>query len=219
MQITKYKSWVFDCDGVLLDSNLIKTEAFYEAALPYGTENANSLVSYHKQFGGISRFAKFQYFFEHILGEKRFEKELEEILTQFGLLVRDKLLQCPETDGLVPFLKKLASVDYKMVISGGMQDELRYVFTQRGLSGYFNAVFGSPDSKLTIMQRELNHGSLHLPAVFVGDSQYDYECADKFDMDFIFMHQYTEFTGWYNYFKNKNVNIIANLGELTCHAI
>lgn len=219
MQITKYKSWFFDCDGVLLDSNLIKTEAFYEAALPYGAENADSLVSYHKQFGGVSRFAKFQYFFEHILGEKGFEKQLEKILTEFGLLVRSKLLQCPETEGLVPFLKKLATVDYKIVISGGMQDELQYVFAQRGLSEYFDAIYGSPDTKLTILQRELDQGSFHPPAVFVGDSQYDYECADKFDLDFIFMHQYTEFTGWHDYFSNKDVNVITNLGELTCQAI
>ena len=28
----KYKSLVFDCDGVLLDSNKIKSDAFYELA-------------------------------------------------------------------------------------------------------------------------------------------------------------------------------------------
>ena len=34
--ISDYKALVFDCDGVVLDSNRIKTEAFRIAALPWG---------------------------------------------------------------------------------------------------------------------------------------------------------------------------------------
>ena len=34
--ITDYASLVFDCDGVVLNSNKVKTEAFYQAVLPYG---------------------------------------------------------------------------------------------------------------------------------------------------------------------------------------
>jgi beta-phosphoglucomutase-like phosphatase (HAD superfamily) len=47
----RYKTWIFDCDGVLLDSNRIKTQAIFEAAKPHGEEAAMKLVEYHKEKG------------------------------------------------------------------------------------------------------------------------------------------------------------------------
>jgi hypothetical protein len=38
---------VFDCDGVVLNSNRIKTEAFRLVAAPYGEAAAEALVQYH----------------------------------------------------------------------------------------------------------------------------------------------------------------------------
>jgi len=73
MELSKYKTWFFDCDGVLLDSNRLKSEAFYEVALPCGKENAQALVEYNKRLGGVTRFEKFKHFFESIL-EKNFRK-------------------------------------------------------------------------------------------------------------------------------------------------
>ncbi len=46
MHFGKYKSLIFDCDGVVLNSNKAKTEAFYKAALPYGEQAASALVEY-----------------------------------------------------------------------------------------------------------------------------------------------------------------------------
>jgi len=45
--INKYKTLVFDCDGVILDSNRVKTDAFHKAALFYGGEVADIFVQYH----------------------------------------------------------------------------------------------------------------------------------------------------------------------------
>ena len=60
MQFNDIKSIVFDCDGVVLNSNKLKTQAFYNAALPYGEKAAIALVSYHIKNGGISRNHKFE---------------------------------------------------------------------------------------------------------------------------------------------------------------
>jgi len=75
-QLLSYKSWIFDCDGVLLDSNRVKTEAFHSAVLDYGCEYADRLVAYHVEHGGISRFKKFEYFFDNILGKAPEKEEM-----------------------------------------------------------------------------------------------------------------------------------------------
>ena len=209
-----YKTWFFDCDGVLLDSNSVKTEAFYETALKYGRDKAEAFVKYHQDRGGISRFEKFKYFFEIILGMKGFEEDLALALEEFGVRVKAKLMECQETKGLREFLGRLPKDSCKIVISGGEQSELREVFQKRKLVKYFDNIFGSPDDKLTILKRETESNKFKVPAIFIGDTQYDYECAQNAKVNFIFMTQYTEFKDWPQYFKEKEVKIIGNLGEL-----
>ena len=67
IDVNRYKTLIFDCDGVILDSNRLKTQAFFEASKRYGKRAATKLVEYHLENGGVSRFKKFEYFFSDIL--------------------------------------------------------------------------------------------------------------------------------------------------------
>ena len=53
--IKEYKTIIFDCDGVILNSNKIKTQAFYETAKKYGHEFAQRLVEHHLLNSGMSQ--------------------------------------------------------------------------------------------------------------------------------------------------------------------
>ena len=44
--LTFYKTLVFDCDGVVLNSNKIKTRAFYDVASIYGHKVAKEFKDY-----------------------------------------------------------------------------------------------------------------------------------------------------------------------------
>ena len=50
---------VFDCDGVILDSNAIKSAAFAAVTQRFGPQVSASFADYHRRHGGISRHAKF----------------------------------------------------------------------------------------------------------------------------------------------------------------
>jgi len=212
MELNKYETWFFD--GVLLDSNQLKSEAFYEVALPYGKENAQALVEYNKRLGGVTRFEKFRYFFETILERKTFKKELENALSNFSDLVCEKLISCQETSGVRDFLDNLPADSKKYVVSGGAQSEIQSVFKQRGLDIYFNGIYGSPDSKETIISTRVKSPHMEYPAVFIGDSRYDCEVATRFNLDFFFMTKYTEFKDWKLYFVDKRVKIIESFSRL-----
>lgn len=60
--LTQYQTPAFDCDGVVLNSNKIKTEVFYEATKHFGYDSALALVDYHVRNGDISRYVKYKYF-------------------------------------------------------------------------------------------------------------------------------------------------------------
>jgi len=212
--INKYKTWVFDCDGVILNSNRIKTEAFYSATISHGQQAAEAMVKYHVRNGGISRYHKFEYFLRHILGNEPGQDELEYLLASYARLVRVGLMNCEVAVGLRE-LRKATPQSRWLVVSGGDQAELRDIFSKRGLDVLFDGgIFGSPDNKEKILERELSNGNIKKNAVFIGDSRYDYEATSGAGLDFIFTTGWSEFHGWEDYFKDKKSVIVTNINQL-----
>ncbi|MCP4568675.1 MAG: HAD family hydrolase [FCB group bacterium] len=211
--IAEYKTLVFDCDGVILNSNQVKTQAFHSAAISYGRQAADELVRYHVQNGGISRYHKFEYFLRHIVKKEPKPDELQSLLAAFALEVKKGLMCCEVAKGLER-LRKFYPKSRWLVASGGDQAELRDVFLKRGLSLLFNGgIFGSPASKDDILNRELDRGNIIKPALFFGDSKYDYEASKKAGLDFIFVSGWSEFKEWKSFFCD-DINQITTMEEI-----
>lgn len=214
MDLSFYKNIIFDCDGVILNSNPTKTQAFYNAAITYGQEAAEKLVAYHVKYGGKSRNEKFGYFIHSIIGREPKPGGLEDLLNKFAQEVKKALLQCEIAPGLES-LREATINSRWMVVSGGNQEELREVFKARGIEHYFDAgIFGSPNDKNVILKREFKKGTINHPAVFLGDSYYDYEAANRAGLDFIFISGWSEFDGGKEYFIEKNIPVVDSLSEL-----
>lgn len=212
--IDKYKTLVFDCDGVILNSNPVKTKAFHSATISYGQQAAEAMVQYHLQNGGISRYLKFEYFLRHIVMKEPEQGEFESLLAAYAREVKAKLMRCEVACGLKE-LRKSISQSRWLVASGGDQTELREIFAARELDTFFDGgIFGSPDTKDMIVKRELDTRNIHPPAVFIGDSQYDYQTATSHGLNFIFVSDWTEFHGWKNFFKDDACCIISNIAQL-----
>ena len=47
--LAEYKTLVFDCDGVVLNSNQLKIQAYYDVAIKFGAnkQQAQALVAHH----------------------------------------------------------------------------------------------------------------------------------------------------------------------------
>jgi HAD superfamily hydrolase (TIGR01549 family) len=209
-----FTTLVFDCDGVILNSNHIKTDAFRSVALRYGADVAEALVQFHVQHGGMSRYRKFEHLLVNILGQTGGEKEVQILASAYGETVYRELLQCEIAAGLHELRKATANHAW-MVVSGGDEVELRSVFEARGLDTLFDrGIHGSPATKDVILHRELSSANLELPALFVGDSRYDYEAAQRAGLQFVFVHGWSEFQGWQTYCATHQIPIIENLAGL-----
>ena len=77
-------TWLFDCDGVLLDSNAVKTAAFAAAVAPYGDDVVRNVVEHHVANGGISRYAKFDRLFAEVLERPPEPGERDRVLGDFA---------------------------------------------------------------------------------------------------------------------------------------
>jgi phosphoglycolate phosphatase-like HAD superfamily hydrolase len=216
-----YKNIIFDCDGVLLNSNGIKMDAFNRIAISFGEEAAMSLNNYHKLNTGVSRYEKFSYFMNEILPTLRPDivvsdpvKLKKSLLAKFSHIVVDKLLECE----VAPRLKELRQATPEtrwFIVSGGDQAELREVFEQRVLAHYFDGgIYGSPKDKHSILADLLKTEQIQRPALFLGDSRLDHEVAKAFDLDFIFVYQWTEFVGWREYCKKHQIRSVHSISDL-----
>ena len=66
--------------------------------------------------------------------------------------------------------------------------------------------------------RDLKHAentkAVGKKAVFLGDSRYDYEVAEFFDLSFIFVSNWTDFSQWRPFFEGKKVTRIEQISDL-----
>jgi phosphoglycolate phosphatase-like HAD superfamily hydrolase len=194
--IEAYKTLVFDCDGVVLNSNRIKTDAFYQAALPYGEAAAQALVDHHVQNGGISRYKKFAHFLKNLVAPSQVGPTLDELLCRYAAEVQEGLMSCDIAEGLVVLRECTANARW-LIVSGGDQAELREVFAVRGLSELFDGgIFGSPDNKDDILARLQENVTIQQPALFLGDSKYDHQATSAAGLDFIFLSGWSEVSDW-----------------------
>ena len=220
-ELRAYTTLVFDCDGVVLDSNRIKTEAFRSAALPWGAAAAEALVAHHTAHGGVSRYAKFAHFLDHILPEHasggvpgRDGPGLEELLAAYAGAVRAGLMSCAVAEGLEALRAATPGARW-LIVSGGDQAELREIFAARGLAAHFDGgIFGSPDTKHDILARELATGTIRSPALFLGDSRLDHEAAARAGLDFVFVSGWSEFAGWQEHVRRHALPVVPDLAAL-----
>ena len=215
LDLKQYKTLVFDCDGVVLNSNELKTEAYYRVAVGFGAdhEQAQALVDYHVRLGGISRFIKFRYFLDEIMHQPVTDESLTVLLESFAEEIHRGLLTCEMAPGLLE-LREVTKEARWMLVSGGDQTELRTLFAERGIDGLFDAgIFGSPDNKDIILAREVENGNLAKPAIFFGDSRYDHEASNRAGLDFVFVSYWTELQNWQDYCGDNRITVIERLTD------
>lgn len=180
------KCLVFDCDGVILDSVPVKTNAFGRLAEPYGSQARDMMVMYHKAHGGVSRYRKFAWFFERVLHREITPQESDAWGKKFAELCLDEVRHCPMIPGAEEVIRSWHGRLPMYVCSGAPKDELELVLRERGLFQLFNGVYGSPPAKAELLkaivrrERELAAGEF----VMVGDAGTDRDAAEAAETQF-----------------------------------
>lgn len=174
-----YQAVFFDFDGVILDSVNVKTEAFAAMFRQYGPDVEKAVVAYHLANGGVSRFKKFQYYYENLLGKSITQQELEVLGEEFSRLALQGVLDSPFIPGALETLRKLKNQNIPCFVASGTPDEeIKLIVEKRELSPYFIEVHGSPMKKSDIVTNIANNYDLSLPdCLFIGDAMTDYEAA------------------------------------------
>ena len=190
--LSEYEVYIFDCDGVILDSNQLKIEAMKNALEAHfsAQDLIIECIDYFRHNFGKSRFHHVAHFLDNIFDiEKEQRNKLEQLsLADFSKQCRTLYLMAQLTPSFMAFLDQCKGKRY--VASGSEQGELRDVFAQRGLDVHFDGVFGSPTPKAELIQRILEQEQ-NTNAVMFGDAESDMSSAQQNHIDFVFYAPYS----------------------------
>lgn len=214
--IQDYKTIVFDCDGVLLNSNKTKVQAYYNVAKRMGGTDAQAqaFVDYHIAQGSFPRNGKIKYYLKNIVKQQETPTLMQQYLATFDQILDASLMECELAAGFFA-LKEYTKQAKWMVLSGGDQVGLRQIFDRRQLSQYFECgIFGGPEIKENVLAREMANGNIQLPALFVGDSKYDHQASTGAGLDFVFLSGWTEVKDWQAYCQQHKLSVKRNLRSL-----
>tara|TARA_R110001583_G_scaffold18891_4_gene74697 strand:- start:1074 stop:1742 length:669 start_codon:yes stop_codon:yes gene_type:complete len=217
--LNQYSVAIFDCDGVILDSNKVKSEAFSLTLPDENSKLVDEFVKYHQENGGISRYIKFEHFFRNIKKQSNYVVDLKLALSRYAALSKKGLLECSEIPGVRETLKCLKALNIPCyVASGGDQQEVIEVFKRRGLAPYFDGVFGSPLSKIENLAALKAEDKLTGPGVFFGDARSDMEAAQKYGLDFVYISTKSEWSDGKVVTKEHGGYVMNDFGDLKYNA-
>jgi phosphoglycolate phosphatase-like HAD superfamily hydrolase len=216
IDLKKYKTLVFDCDGVVLNSNQTKIDAYFNVSKRMGGSDAHAqaFVDHHVAKGSFPRNGKIEYYLNHIVKQPITDVLMQQYLHAFDDILDTTLMQCEVAPGLAA-LKAATPQATWMLLSGGDQAELRRIFPRRNLAYLFEAgIFGGPDKKDEVLARECALGNIQFSALFLGDSKYDHQAASRAGLDFIFISDWTEVHDWQAYCAENKIATIPNISQL-----
>lgn len=186
----KWHAIIFDFDGVLADSVDVKTKAFEKLFESYGPDIVKRVSDHHQENGGMSRFDKFQYYFNEFIKKPLSTDEMDKLSQKFSDLVVDKVVDSNEIEGAGTFLEEKHKDFLFFVNSATPQDEIKLIVERRGWSNYFKEVLGSPRTKKQNTEFILKTYNLNSQkCLFIGDAISDYKAALETNVNFFGISQ------------------------------
>lgn len=179
------KAVIFDFDGVIIESAEIKTRTFKLLFADY-PDKVREIVAYHQKNAGISRYLKFRYFYENILGQELSAQKEAELGERFSQIVLEQILKAPFVPGAIEFLSRNKDRYCLFIASGTPEGELEDIVAYRQLRQFFREVHGTPKQKAEIIEDILDRYSFERKEiVFIGDAESDRVAAEKIGVFFI----------------------------------
>ena len=177
--LEKYKTILWDFDGVILDSMPVRELGFRTVLKNYPHNQIEELIKFHQENGGWSRFVKIRYFFEKIRKEEVSTDFIQSLCNEFSSVMKSKLTskELLISDSL-DFIKRNHLTFQMHIVSGSEHGELNFLCKELGINSFFLSINGSPTSKIQHVSNLIEENSYDCrEVILIGDSRNDWEAA------------------------------------------
>jgi phosphoglycolate phosphatase-like HAD superfamily hydrolase len=176
---------VFDFDGVIVESNAVKTEVFSDIFKGY-PGFYEVMMDYHLKNISSSRVDKFRY----LAGLLKLEDPalfMDEILKKFSHTVKKRVISAPLVDGAQSLLAKYFKEMPIYLASVTPEEELKDILVQKNIECYFKGVYGCPPWKKSDALSDIaNLENVDVSSMLlIGDSSGDQRAAKIAGVNFV----------------------------------
>jgi phosphoglycolate phosphatase-like HAD superfamily hydrolase len=187
----RFRCVVFDFDGVLVDSNALKRDAYFTIfrSVP-GSAHVVDDTLRHPIDG--DRHDTIRSILEGLVRagtlrpEDAGEGAIATFANRYNDICEEAVRRAPEMEHSTWVLQQLASVCSLYINSATPEEPLRRIVSGRNLAPYFKDVFGRPATKIENLRKIIDRERVRPEEmVFVGDGANDYEAAQTCGCTFI----------------------------------
>jgi beta-phosphoglucomutase-like phosphatase (HAD superfamily) len=181
----KVKILIFDFDGVIVESNNIKDQAF-EIIFKRYPKHYNQLIKFHRDNVSVSRYEKFDYLLKVTSNENDVNLK-SSLLEDFSLITLNLIKTVPFVEGVVDFLQSIHNKIPVYLASVTPIADLESILLNLKINAYFKKVYGCPpwvksDAIAEIIRTE---NVLPVEVLLIGDSYGDQRAAKINNINFI----------------------------------
>ena len=172
---------LWDFDGVIINSMIVKGQGFVELFKDYSLQHVRALEKYHYSNGGVSRFDKIKYFYEKILKKNITKKKIFNLSDKFAHIINKRIFnkKILIQESLNFIKKNYKKYDFH-IVSGAEHNELNKLCDYFKINKYFKSISGSPIKKNTLIQKIIKDFKYNASEMaLIGDSMTDYHAAKK----------------------------------------
>src|SRR5256885_10923436 len=152
---------VFDFDGVLVDTNKVKRDAFYTVFSGLGKAGERLISEILARDTDSDRFQIIGSVVDRAVREDLMapgvnrDELVKDYAAAYTRICEDYASDCPEIPGAGAAISSLASNYPLYIISATPSDPLRRIVANRGWGKWFKGIFGRPGAKLEHLKRVL----------------------------------------------------------------
>ena len=201
--LNRYSIIFWDFDGVIKESNQVKTEAFVKLFQESSDGVLRKIRNHHIQNEGMSRFDKIPIYLKWS-GIKVSEKNIEIFSKTFGNLVVQSVIDSPWVEGVQRYLELNSKKQKFVLVSATPKQELEYILKKLNIKVFFEKIYGAPDKKDIAINNFLKTVNVCLDdCIMIGDAMSDLNAANSNNIDFLLRkHKFNKtisknFTGTY----------------------
>ncbi len=176
---------VFDFDGVLVDSNEVKRDAFYRIFAAAGAAGRSALERVLAADVAGDRFDIIRAVLERLQAPAP-QSVIHDYASRYNEICEEHAAVCPLIAGAAESLAELAPQLPLYVVSATPEAPLRRIIARRGWTGLFRGAYGRPGSKAEHIARVAARERLPGEAITViGDGRRDLDAARALGCRFI----------------------------------
>lgn len=178
----QYRVYVFDFDGTIIDSNHIKSEAYYD--IFDNSEDTKCVIgNILGEYPELNRYDTIKKICNVL---SCYYGKSDEIASTYSRLVFERVVNAPMIKGaqeVLELLKKTQSIVY--LSSNTPVDILNQIVKARKFIEFFSGVFGYPDRKNATLKKIMkNHSFEREEYLVIGDGKSDEDSAHDNGVDF-----------------------------------